>query len=61
MAIEFKMLRQGDEPHTWIVIDSDSDYDRLYLRINTQDCQEGEDKLMIVEVKYIFNPANVKA
>jgi len=61
MAIEFKILRQSDEPHTWIVIDSDSDYDRLYHRINTQDSQEGDDKLMIVEVRCVFNPANIKS
>jgi hypothetical protein len=57
MAFEFKMLRQTDEPMTWVVIDSDTDYDRLYHRINKQDHQEGDDKLMIVEVKCVFNPS----
>lgn len=57
---EYLIIQETDIKNTHILIDSDSDYQELYKRINSDKIQDSSNKCMIVEVKYTFNPVNKK-
>lgn len=50
-------LIQEIEEGVFKIIDKSNDYEELYLRVNNETLRDENKKLMIVELKHIFNPA----
>ena len=55
----FYLLQETDEDGVFKIIDSGVNFDKLYRKSN--DMEEGNRKLLLVEIINIHNPARIKS
>ena len=58
--MEYLLFQETNEQDTFKLVDKDSDYDAIYRRVNSDKYQEGDRKVILVQINHITIPARAK-
>ena len=58
--MEYLLFQETNEQDTFKLVDKDSDYDAIYRRVNSDKYQEGDRKVILVQINHITIPVRAK-